>query len=219
MLSGINQASQMASQLFSRLDTKSQGYIEKTDLQSAFDKLATSGSVSSADEVFSSLDSDQDGKITESELSSSLQKLADQIDSQLDGMRMSSAMGAMGGPGGPGGMPPPPPADDEGFTQDELSSQLDEIGSTDSKRSSLISNIVANFDEADTDGNGKVSMQEAMAYDQANSSSTSNSAGSSHATSTENEFAVMLKVMQLAQSYGAFSTNSTSQSSSLSVVA
>lgn len=215
-MSSISSISSLASTLFARLDTKSQGYIEKTDLQSAFDKLATSSSASSADEVFSSLDSDQDGKITESELSSSLQKLADQIDSQLDGMRMSSAMGAMGGSGG---MPPPPPADDEGFTQDELSSQLDEIGSTDSKRSSLISNIVANFDEADTDGNGKVSMQEAMAYDQANSSSTSNSAGSSRATSTENEFAVMLKVMQLAQSYGAFSTNSTSQSSSLSVVA
>ncbi|MDP5240194.1 EF-hand domain-containing protein [Uliginosibacterium sp. 31-16] len=218
-MSSISSISSLASTLFARLDTKSQGYIEKTDLQSAFDKISASSSASSADEVFSSLDSDQDGKITESELSSSLQKLADQIDSQLDGMRMSSAMSAMGEPGGAGGMPPPPPADDEGFTQDELSSQLDEIGSTDSKRSSLISNIVANFDEADTDGNGKVSMQEAMAYDQANSSTSSSGASSTGTTSTENEFAVMLKVMQLAQSYGAFGTNSANQSSSLSVVA
>ena len=49
MLSSINQASQMASQLFSRLDTKSQGYIEKADLESAFSQISTqSGKQSSA---------------------------------------------------------------------------------------------------------------------------------------------------------------------------
>lgn len=63
-------------------------------------------------------------------------------------------------------MPPPPPVERRervpairGFTKDELTSQLSDIGSSDSTRSSLISNIINNFDEADTDSDGKVSFQ------------------------------------------------------------
>ena len=226
--------SSLASSLFTKLDTKNQGYIDKADLQSAFAALSTSSSSSSttsAEDVFASLDSDQDGKVTQSELATSLQSMADQIDSQLNSMRMNSAMGAAGG------MPPPPPTsdssnqNDNGFSKDELTSQLSEIGTSDSKRSSLISNIVANFDKADTDGDGKVTMKEAMAYDQANSSSTtgsssavaaSSSSSDSNSTSSstgQNDFAVMLKLMQLAQSYGALSTDSSTKSTLLSVVA
>lgn len=233
-MSSISSISSLASTLFTRLDTKSQGFIEKTDLQSAFDKISKTGSASSSsvDEVFASLDGDSDGKVTQSEMTTSMQKLADQLDSQLGSMRMSDAMGGQGGPGGAGGMPPPPPPsgsggrDDAGFTQDELSSQLTEIGSSDSKRSSLISNIVANFDEADTDSDGKVSMKEAMAYDQtsstssttaASASASSDSSSASSSSDSNSEFAVMMKIMQLAQSYSAF--DQASNQSSLSTVA
>ena len=41
-------ASEMASSLFSALDTKSQGYIEKSDLQSAFDQISSTTSSSSS---------------------------------------------------------------------------------------------------------------------------------------------------------------------------
>ncbi|PLK48622.1 EF-hand domain-containing protein [Uliginosibacterium sp. TH139] len=199
MISGLGSSiSSMASSLFARLDTKSQGYIEKTDLQSAFEQIS---GASDADEIFSALDGDSDGKLTESELTSSLTKLAEELDNQFNAMRMSGAMAGMGGPGAAGGMPPPPPPqDDEGFTQDELSAQLEEIGSTDSKRSSLISSIVENFDQADTDGNGKVSHSEAMAFEQESGTGGSDSTQASG----NNEFAVMLRMMQLAQAYGAF---------------
>jgi hypothetical protein len=93
-----------------------------------------------------------------------------------------------------------------------LTSQLEEIGSSDSKRSSLISSIVDNFEAADTDSDGKVSFKEAMAYDKANKSTSSastdsGSAGASSSTSSS-EMGVMMKIMQLMHAYGVFGQDS-----------
>lgn len=167
--------SQMAEDLFSRLDTSNKGYIEESDLETAFSSLTSSStsSTSSASEVFSQLDSDGDGKVTEDELSSSLQTLAESLDGQFNQMRMQA------------GMPPPPPSDDAGFTEEELSSQLSEIGSTDSARSSLISSVLENFDAADTNADGKVSFQEAMSYDSANSTSTATDSSTTTASTSD----------------------------------
>lgn len=194
--------SQMASKLFSKLDTKGQGYLEKSDLQSALSSLSSdsSSSDSDVDALFTQLDSNSDGKVTQDEMTTQLQKLADELDSQFSQMRMQSGMD------GAQGMPPPPPQEsqDSGFTKDELSSQLEEIGSTDSKRSSLISDIVNNFAAADTDGDGKVTNQEAMAYEQQNSdsSSSSNSSSSSSSTSASTEAKLMHQIMELMRAYG-----------------
>lgn len=215
MVNGIGRSGVVswASSLFSKLDTRNQGYIEQSDPQAAFGKI--SGSSSSADtangdEVFSQLDGNSDGKVTKDELSASLQKIAEELDSQFDNMRMH---GAMGGPGGMGGMPPPPPPgnvdgdDGAGFTKDEMTTQMDEIGASDDKRSTLISNLVNNFDAADTDGDGKISAKEAMAYDQATQSSSSENGSSARGSSSttgaaSGEEAVMMKIMQLMQAYG-----------------
>lgn len=189
---------EMANNLFARLDTSSQGYLTKTDLQAAFDKVAstssTSSSSSSVDDLFSQLDTDSDGKVTQQEFSDTLQQLAEELDNQAMSMRMSGAMQGMGGM-----PPPPPPEDDSGFTKDELSGQLSEIGTTDSQRSTLISNIVDNFDAADTDGNGKVSFQEAMAYQQETSSSSSASQASAATRNLDSQ--VMMQIMRLMQAY------------------
>lgn len=209
--------SKMADELFSKLDTKGQGYIEKSDLQSAFDQLSSTGNSASVDQVFSSLDSDGDGKITKDEMSSSLQKIAAELDSQFNKMRESGMNRA-------GGMPPPPPPpqgaegqNDAGFTKEELTSQLNEIGTSDNKRASLISNIVNNFEKADSDGDGKVSFKEAMAYDQA--SQTSASSGSTAATSSSTTVAsdstkldaqIMKQIMELMRAYGSGDSNSVS---------
>lgn len=210
MVSGIGSTSSLSSLLFSRLDTKSQGYLEKSDFTSAFSQISSTDDSSSVDDLFSTLDSDSDGKITESEFSTSLSKLQEELDSQFNQMRMQGH----GGPGGAGGMPPPPPADDEGFTQEELQSQLEEIGSTDSQRSALISTIVDNFEAADSDGDGKVSFTEAMAYDQANpststsnttttaSSSSNSDSSSDDSASSSSEAAVLRKIMELMHAYG-----------------
>jgi Ca2+-binding EF-hand superfamily protein len=205
MLSGISQASQMASLLFSKLDTKSQGYLEKSDLESAFSQISstTSGSSSttSADDVFSALDTNSDGKVTQDEFATVLAKLRDSVSSQFSSGQMQGA----------GGMaPPPPPANDAGFTKDELTSQLQSADSSDTKRTDLINKIVNNFTAADTDGDGKVSFKEAMAYDKstqstssASSTDTSSTATTTASTTANNTDAqLMMKIMQLMQAYG-----------------
>lgn len=224
--------SKMAENLFSKLDTSGKGYLEKSDLQSAFAQLSSTSSSSSSssttsssasvDDVFKSLDSDSDGKITKDEMTSGLQKIAEQLDSQFNKMR-EGGMSAGGGMQRAGGMPPPPPpdgADSAGFTQEELTSQLEEIGSSDSKRSSLISSIVDNFEEADSDSDGKVSFKEAMAYDQANSSSSSTSTGSTSSSSSSSsstsstsdsgklETQIMKQIMELMHAYGGSGSDS-----------
>ena len=196
-------ASTMAEDLFAKLDTTGKGYIEQSDLTSALSSTSTEGTAS-ASEIFNQLDSDGDGKVTQDELKTSMQKLAESLDSQFDEMRMQAGM-----------PPPPPPAEsDAGFTEEELTDQLAEIGSTDSARSSLISNVVNNFDAADTNEDGKVSFQEAIAYDKANptssSSSTTDSTSStdsatsttSVASSDKTDAQVFRQLMELLRTYG-----------------
>ena len=130
--------------------------------------------------------------------------MAEELDNQFNQMRMQ------------GGMPPPPPSgaqgSDSGFTKDELTSQLSEIGSSDSARSSLISKVVENFDKADTNSDGKVSFQEAMAYDQStktstsststHSSSDSTSSSSTASSSAKTDAQVFRQLMELLRTYG-----------------
>lgn len=197
MLSGINQASQMASMLFSKLDTKSQGYLEKSDLAAAFSQITTNASQStsstSAEDVFTALDSNSDGKVTKDEFATVLAKLQESVSSQFGGPMQ-----------GPGGMPPPPPADDAGFTKEELTSQLESVDSSDTKRTELINKIVENFEAADTDSDGKVSFKEAMAYDKSTESTSAADTGTATATTTANnsDAEVMMKIMQLMHAYG-----------------
>ena len=220
MISGIGSSSQLSSKLFSALDTKSQGFLEKSDFVSAFSKISstsssTSSSSASVDDVFSALDSNSDGKVTKDEFASTLAKLQEQLDSS----RMHG--GGHGGPQGAGGPPPPPPADDAGFTKDELSSELEESSSSDSQRTELLSKIVSNFEAADTNSDGKVSFTEAMAYDQSSQNSTASNATSGSSSSSNSEAGIMMKIMQLMHAYGGNSQDQSSNSiaSQLSVSA
>jgi hypothetical protein len=176
MISSIS-TSQIASSLFSKLDTKSQGYIEKADLETAFSSISSDSDSTSVDDLFTALDSDSDGKVTEDEMSSGLDTLMSQLNSQFDSMRMQ---------GGGQGMPPPPPppseGEDEGYTQDELTSIA--ASTDDSQLASLMTEISENFEAADTNQDGKVTGQEAMAYkDSSSSSSTSDSTSTSASNS------------------------------------
>jgi Ca2+-binding EF-hand superfamily protein len=222
MIGGIGSSSQLSSKLFSALDTKSQGFLEKSDFTSAFSKLSsgsTSSSSSSAsvDDVFSALDGNSDGKVTKDEFASTLAKLQEQFESSR--MHGAGGHGGHGGPQGAGGPPPPPPANDAGFSKDELSSQLEEVSSSsDSKRTELLSKIVNNFEAADTDSDGKVSFTEAMAYDQSTQNSTASDASSStsSASSTNSTDAgIMMKIMQLMHAYSSGNEDQSSKLSSL----
>lgn len=191
---------QIASKLFSALDTKNQGYIEKSDLESALSQAESSDSTSAADELFTRLDSDGNGKITQTELSDSLKQMAEQLDAGFNNLRMAGAM------------PPPPGQDDDtGFTQAELTSMVSEIGSTDSKLSALMSNIAVNFDEADTDGDGRVNTKEAMTYQQ---SQGSNSLASTSST-TDIESVLSVDDSETASSYSVSSAEAEALTRSL----
>ena len=203
-------ADEMAADLFSKLDTSGKGYIEESDLASALSSLSSTASTSSdlsASEIFSQLDGDGDGKVTQDEMTSTFSTLAEALDSQFDQSRVQNGM-----------PPPPPPAEsDTGFTEEELTSQLSEIGDTDSARSSLISSVLENFSAADTNSDGKVSFQEAMAYQESTSSSTSStsdaSATSSTSASSETSQAQMFRqLMELLRTYGDTSYASTASS-------
>ena len=233
MISGIGNSSslwmmarpssaQMVSDLFSKLDTKNQGYLEESDLEAAFSSIATDDSSLSVSELFSQLDSDGDGKVTESEMSSSLEQLSAQLDAGFNNMRTT---------GMEAGMPPPPPpmsqSEDEGFSLEELTAQLEEIDSTDSARYNLVSNIVSNFDEADADGDGKVSMQEAMTYAQSTQSTTAADSSITTVSAVDNQSAtvaddttqaeVLRRIMQLMDAYRTSDTTTASLVSALSI--
>jgi Ca2+-binding EF-hand superfamily protein len=181
--------SKMAEELFSKLDTSGKGYIEKTDLQTAFQSVPASSSTS-AEDVFATLDGDSDGKVTRQEMSDSIRKLSDALDSQFQNMRMSGGMGM-----GKGG-------DEAGLTQEDLTSQLASIGNADSNRASMLSSLLDNFDQIDTDSNGKVNREEAQAYKQ-----SSRSTAATTNTNTSSEAQVLMQIMNLAQAYGLGGSN------------
>ncbi len=200
-------ASRMSEDLFSKLDTKSQGYLEQSDFETALSGLSDTSA--SAEELFTALDSNEDGKVTQDELSSRLQQLGDQLDSQFQQMRMAeSGMGAMGG------MPPPPPpqgSDDSGLSQDELTTMASETSN--SNLASMFSALATNFDTADADGDGLVNASEAQAYGQAQPPSATSESATSGGQSVSSEARLLKQIMELAASYG--SNASTSISGSL----
>ena len=128
--------------LFSKLDTKQQGYIEKSDIEAAFAKTGgagASGDTSAADQLFAQLDGNQDGKVTKSELTTAIGKVADQLNAQFDQARVAK--------GGGKGAPPPPGAGTAGAAP------------TGGTASTSTYNAAA-----DTNNDGIVSAAEAAAY-------------------------------------------------------
>jgi Ca2+-binding EF-hand superfamily protein len=173
------QPQQAADKLFSKLDEMGQGAIGSAELQTAFDKIKTDAT-GSADKLFSKLDADSDGKITKSEFSGSINQLAEQLDHHYMRMRMH----------GEGGMPPP--SGDAGFSREELTSQL--------------SNLVGNFDKADANGDGRVSIKEARALAHSAGSSTASPLAAAGNQNVE----LMLQVVRLMQAYGVVGGSTTS---------
>jgi Ca2+-binding EF-hand superfamily protein len=244
-ISSVSSTSWVSS-LFTKIDTKNQGYIDKSELQSALSQISSDSSTTSVDKIFSKLDADKDGKITKQEMSDGMQKLAEELDNQFNQSRVNGTSG-----------------EDTGFTKAELTSMIEEIGDTDTKRTALMQSIVDNFETADTDGDGKVSNNEAMSYDQSvNGTSSASGAGAmppppppsnasssdsstsyeaadtnqdgtvsleeliayqseSKTTSSSEEMNLMKIMMQLMEAYGLSSNDSTqaSTSSSISAVA
>jgi Ca2+-binding EF-hand superfamily protein len=184
-------SSQIASNVFSKVDTSNKGYINKDDFMSALGDSSASDSKDS----FAMLDSDSNGQLTESEMTKGIQNLL----SQLSGSTTQGQERM-----GPPPPPPPPPngggqtqanANDDGLTIDQLSELAN---SEDSKQSALASAISANFEAADTNSDGKVTAQEAMTYQRSTETSQSTS------TQTQNDLTkvAMANLSALIEAYG-----------------
>lgn len=198
---------QMASEIFSKLDTDNQGYLEAGDFGS------------DNEDLFAALDSDSDGKVSKSELSTRLKELAEELDSQFNAMR-SQGMGGMMMAGGMQGMPPPPPAGggDEGLDQSQLSAMAaDASEAGDSTAAARFTALAENFDSADSNQDGKVSFAESIAYEEAQRGSASGSEDASVASAdSEQDGRIMMRLMAMLRAYG---SDDDSNSSSVQLTA
>jgi Ca2+-binding EF-hand superfamily protein len=233
--------SKIADEVFSKIDTKSQGYLEVSDLESAFSKISSdtssSGTSSSANatnaasinDLFKKLDGDGDGKVTKSEFSDGLKKLSDQLDSQFNASRTIDATGTQANQGAQGakGAPPPPPGgggrgdgdgDGGGISQDQMTEMASDVSKTNSAAGASLAKVAENFEAADTNEDGKVSMQETLAYIEktaAASNSTGTTATSSASAGTTSG-TVNASSSSASTDSGADSSNSNGNGSSTS---
>lgn len=224
-------SSHLASNIFSKLDTSNSGAISQADFTSAMSELA--GDDSDVSSLVSSVDSDSDGQITESELTTGIENLLSQLTSSSSsasnrmppppggGMGGMQGMGGMGGGmQSMGGMPPPPPPSSEGEDEGVTADQASEIASStgDEKLSEIMSEISENFDEIDTDSDGKVTRDEAMAYHESQKTDYSSSTESSSSSSSSASDALIKELMaKLVETYGL--SDSSSESSSVTETA
>lgn len=171
--SSTSGSSNWADSVFSKLDTRKQGYIDKSDLASALSATGDSsaaGDGSAVDDMFSAIDGDSDGKVTKSEFTDAMSKLSDQLNAQFDASRVQGGMPPGGAPGASatssdensvsaagaaGGTPPAGGMRGAG-------GGIGGAGATDSTDSTTSTDYVA---AADTDGDGTVSDAEQAAYD------------------------------------------------------
>lgn len=141
--------------LLTSMDSDSSGSIDSAEFSSAALALSISDE-SAISSAFTAIDSDGDGSVSFDELNSTLAQMS------------SSAAGSM--------PPPPPPSSssehDTGLSEEEMTSLLKEVSSTDDPLADLLSSVVENFDAADADGDGKVTFAEAMSYSQSTEAST-----------------------------------------------
>jgi hypothetical protein len=141
---------------------------------------------------------------------------------------MQNLMAALHQAGGGGSNQPPPPDFGSGnfsggvdsstgpaFTKDQLTSMSKEIGSSDSKRSEFMSKLAANFDEADTNSDGKIDGKEAMTFDRANSNNSSSSSASAYQGGPNISADIQSLIQQLSSSSSADSSSSNSSQSDL----
>ena len=118
-------------------------------------------------------------------------------------------------------MPPPPPPQyggqgDQGFTKDQLVSMSKNLSSTDSTRTTVMSDVSVNFDTADSNSDGKVNASGARAYEESKSASNTNNTSGENSSSTVDE-KIMKQLMQLIHAYGSFEKTDESNSFSMNV--
>ena len=175
-------ATQVTNDFFAKVDPKGSGSFDKSTLSQVADKVSISqGSV---DAMFSLMDSNGDGSVTKQEFTNLLQTIAPQSESQSNQSKNSPASNGVGSVHGHAGGPPPPPPSNTGS-------------------GSNVSTI--STDPADTNGDGIVSVEEAMVYSQTTSVKTGTLSGSDVMTA---------QAINMISSYAASEKNQVSSTSS-----
>jgi len=196
--------------LFKKVDSNSDGSIDKTEFESAVSSMASSQNVSTteADAMFKKLDTDSDSKVSEKEMMAALKSAGDQ-------MRAN--------------MPPPPPppdgaqngqdtalTDDQKKTVDSILSKYDASNLTSSDVKAInqsISDAGISFNKAlgdaiEADG---FSVQNMMQLSPPPSNSTTDATGSTDATTETNGqnamFSDLLKSLQSSDTSSAASSS------------
>lgn len=176
--------------IFASLDTKNQGYIDKEELQAAFDANSTdtAANTEKVEQLFKTLDTDGDNKITKAELSTGLQELGgpeQQAEGAVDGVEASAASA-----------PPPPP----GGARPSGSGTESDSDST-------------SYEAADANKDGTVSLQELVAYQASHPTSETSE------SDAQNSMKAVLKlVAQLTQTYGQFDSTIANSATSLNTI-
>ena len=210
---GQQDSAQRADELFARLDSRGQGFLKKSDISNALNgdpQAAKRVSVIDIDTLFTRFDADGDGKLTRQEFGDSVKRLADQLSQHS---RMLEARGSNGAPSSP---------EMQGFTKDELSAKLEDIGKVNGQDGQLLDALVQNFDQVDGNGDGRVDMSEVMQFAE-NGAGTTTAAGASAnggdtALAVDDQTQTMLKLMKLLQAYGANTHEQHRQTSALQAV-
>jgi Ca2+-binding EF-hand superfamily protein len=153
MVSGISSSSsfstaslsEMRQKMFNKIDTNSDGSIDKTEMSALLQQSTTQNTSGLVDEIFSKQDTDQNGLISLIESNSAMEKL---------GQEMKKG----GGISATSGMPPSPDkvfdtadTNKDGFvSKDELAAVMGQNGN----------NVDKLFSKVDTDGDGLISRTE-----------------------------------------------------------
>lgn len=235
-----------ATDVFSQLDSDSDGKVTESEFSSALEALNSQYDASrmqgammpppppptddegfTEEELTSQLEEIGDTDSARSTLISSILENFDAADTDGDGkvngaeaMTYAEANGISTTPSSTASTS----TSTSGFTAEELTSQLEEIGSTDPMRSTLISSIIENFDEADANQDGTVSNAEAMAYAKANDITTGSSGDSSTSTASDSESPgvsdarIYQQIMDLMRAYGSQDTGQSFLSSLTSAI-
>lgn len=144
----------MQQRLFEKIDGDGDGSVTAAEF-SSFSQNAPALPEGVTAPSFSDFDADSDGALSLSEFAEGSKALEAQLHSQFDSLRAA------------GGMPPPPPGGEGeqlGLSKSELSSLASALVDSNSTVSGKLTALAENFEAADSNQDGKVSIQELLVY-------------------------------------------------------
>lgn len=169
-------AAAMQQKLFKKMDSDGDGSVSSAEF-SDFSKNAPKLPDGVKAPSFSDMDTDKSGALSQTELAAGTKQLEEQLHSQFQSMRAAG-----GGQARPAG--PPPSDGGDGMTKDQIDSLAQSTSSSDSTVSSKLTDLSKNFDAADTNQDGKVSIEELLKYED-NKNKTANSSSGSTTENTQ----------------------------------